>query len=135
LALARQVREQAVTGTDFAALATQYCQAPGSAQQGGDLGMFGRGQMVGPFEEPAFALEPGQVSDLVETPYGIHIIKVEERQLPDFESNRDAFRQQVVQARIAEAEEAYVRKLTDSLSIEVEDDAIAVAKDLARKPG
>lgn len=135
LALARQVREQAVTGTDFAALATQYSQDPGSAQQGGDLGMFGRGQMVGPFEEAAFALEPGQVSDLVETPYGIHIIKVEERQLPDFDSNRDAFRQQVVQARIAEAEEAYVRKLTDSLGIEVEDDAIAVAKDLARKPG
>ncbi len=135
LALARQVREQAVTGTDFAALATQYSQDPGSAQQGGDLGFFGRGQMVGPFEEAAFALEPGQVSDLVETPYGIHIIKVEERQLPDFESNRDAFRQQVVQARIAEAEEAYVRTLTDSLNIDVEDGAIAVAKDLARKPG
>src|SRR5690606_26575279 len=61
LALARQVREQAVTGTGFAALATQYSQDPGSAQQGGDLGMFGRGQMVGPFEEAAFALEPGQV--------------------------------------------------------------------------
>lgn len=135
IALARSVREQAVTGTDFAELATQHSQDPGTAAQGGDLGFFGRGQMVGPFEEAAFSLEPGQVSELVETPYGFHIIKVEERQLPDFESNRDAFRQQLIMARTSEAEEAYVRRLTDSLQIEIEDGAVDVARELATKPG
>ncbi|HEU5209757.1 MAG TPA: peptidylprolyl isomerase [Longimicrobiales bacterium] len=135
IALARSVREQAVTGSDFAELARQHSQDPGTAAQGGDLGFFGRGQMVGPFEEAAFSLEPGQISDLVETPYGFHIIKVEERQLPDFESSRDAFRQQLIMARTSEAEEAYVSRLTDSLNIEIEDGAIDVARDLAAKPG
>lgn len=134
ISLARSVREQAVTGTDFAELARQHSQDPGTAAQGGDLGFFGRGQMVGPFEEAAFALEPGQVSDLVETPYGFHIIRVEERQLPDFESSREAFRQQLIMARTSEAEEEYVRRLTDSLNIRVQDGAIDVARDLAARP-
>lgn len=133
--IARQVREQALTGTDFAELARQHSEDPGSAAQGGDLGFFGRGQMVGPFEAAAFALEPGQVSELVETPYGFHVIKVEERQLPDFEQNRDAFRQQLIEDRRAEAEEMYVRGLTDSLDVQVTDGAVEVAQDLAGKPG
>lgn len=135
IALAQSVRERAVTGMDFAELVRQYSEDPGTAAQGGDLGFFGRGQMVGPFEDAAFSLEPGQVSELVETPYGFHIIRVEERQLPDFESNRDAFRQQLIMARAAEAEEAYVRRLTDSLNIEIADGAVEVARDLASKPG
>lgn len=133
--LARQVREQAVNGSDFAALAREYSEDPGSAAQGGDLGFFGRGQMVGPFEDAAFALEPGQISELIETPYGFHIIKLEERQLPDFESNRDAFRAQLVEDRRAEAEELYVRGLTDSLNVTTTEGAVEVAKDLAGKPG
>ncbi len=134
IAAARQVRELAMTGTDFAELAREHSEDPGSAAQGGDLGFFGRGQMVGPFEAAAFALEPGQISELIETPYGFHIIKLEERELPDFESNRDSFRQQLIEDRRAEAEEMYVRGLTDSLNVEIGDGAVDVAKDLARKP-
>lgn len=135
IAVARQVREQAVTGTDFAQLAREHSEDPGSAAQGGDLGMFGRGQMVGPFEDAAFALQVGQISELIETPYGFHIIKVEEKALPDFESNREGFRRELVEDRRAEAEEMYVQKLTDSLHVEIADGAISVAKDLAGKPG
>lgn len=69
-------------GKDFAALAKQHSQDPGSAVNGGDLGFFGRGQMVGEFERAAFGLKPGEVSELVETPFGFHIIKVAEKQAP-----------------------------------------------------
>jgi peptidyl-prolyl cis-trans isomerase C len=67
-------------GKDFAVLAKEHSQDPGSAKNGGDLGFFQQGQMVGPFNDVAFKLSPGQVSDLVETEFGFHIIKVAEKQ-------------------------------------------------------
>ncbi len=63
-------------GEDFASLAKQYSEDPGSAPQGGDLGYFARGAMVKEFEEAAFGLEKGKISPLVKTSYGYHIIKV-----------------------------------------------------------
>lgn len=68
------VRKKLVEGGDFAALAREYSDCP-SASKGGDLGEFGRGQMVGPFEAAAFGLEVGELSGVVETPFGFHIIK------------------------------------------------------------
>jgi len=67
-------------GKDFAAAAKENSQDPGSAVNGGDLGFFEKGQMVPPFEAAAFALNPGQMSELVETQFGYHIIKVAEKQ-------------------------------------------------------
>jgi len=60
----------------FAELAKQYSQDPGSAANGGDLGMFGRGAMVKPFEEAVFSLKVGEISDLVQSDFGYHIIKL-----------------------------------------------------------
>ena len=74
---ANDVLAKAKGGEDFAALAKQYSQDEGSKTKGGDLGFFKRGQMTPSFEEAAFALQPGAISELVESPFGIHIIKVE----------------------------------------------------------
>jgi peptidyl-prolyl cis-trans isomerase C len=69
-------------GGDFATLARANSSDSGSAQNGGDLGFFPKGQMTAAFEEAAFKLKPGTVSTLVETPFGFHIIKVIERRAP-----------------------------------------------------
>ncbi len=77
-AKAEDIVKQLRAGGDFAKLAAQY-SADGSKDEGGDLGYFGRGRMVKEFEETAFNLQPGQVSEPVKTQFGYHIIKVEDR--------------------------------------------------------
>lgn len=78
---AEGVLAQLKGGADFVALAAEHSDCP-SSSKGGDLGYFRRGQMVPPFEEAAFALEPGEMSGIVETRFGYHIIKVAERAEP-----------------------------------------------------
>ncbi len=68
------IRQRAIGGEDFAKLAVQFSQ-DNAAQNGGDLGYFPRGMMVKPFEDAAFALKKGQISDIVETQFGLHLIK------------------------------------------------------------
>ncbi len=74
--IAQDVRQRLLDGEDFGALAQELSMDPGSAVQGGDLGWFGRGRMVAPFEEAAFALEIGEISEPVQTDFGWHILQL-----------------------------------------------------------
>lgn len=133
-ALAEEVREQAVSGQDFAALAREHSDEPGAQQRGGDLGWFGRGDMVKPFEDAAFALQPGEISPVVESPFGLHVIRVEERESPSFDELGADLRQQAVAERRQQSLEEYVSGLTEPAELEVESGAAEVVRDLARRP-
>jgi len=109
----------------FAELAKKNSQDPGSSASGGDLGFIGRGAMVKPFEDAVFALKKGEISNVVETDYGYHIILVSEIKRPPqptFESARasleNELRQQQAQRKFAEVAEAFangVYEQSDSL--------------------
>ncbi len=77
--LLSSLRKKVESGEDFGELAKEYSDCPSSSQNG-DLGFFGKGQMVPEFEETAFALEPGAVSEIVETQFGLHLIQLVEKQ-------------------------------------------------------
>jgi hypothetical protein len=134
-ALAEDLREQIAGGEDFAELAQEYSQDRGSAAQGGDLGFFGRGQMVPPFEEAAFALEAGELSEVVESPYGFHVIRVEEREDPPLDEVRDRFRQQLQQRRSVQAESIYIAQLQEGSEITPVEEAGDMTRRMAEDPG
>ena len=134
-ALAESLRDRIDGGEDFEALARNYSQDRGSASRGGDLGTFAKGEMVAPFEEAAFALEPGEVSQPVETDFGIHLIRVEERSVPSLEEGRDRFRARIRDRRVAEAESVYVAALVDSARLEVVREGFEGARRLLEDPG
>lgn len=74
-----ELRERIIKGEKFSMLATLYSQDPGSARKGGELGFTSRGEWVSEFESAAFALKPGEVSPIIETQFGFHIIQLIER--------------------------------------------------------
>lgn len=75
LATAQQVLARAKAGDDFARLAVEYSDEPGASARGGSLGRFGRGAMVPAFEEAVFKLQVGEISGIVETGFGFHVIQ------------------------------------------------------------
>jgi hypothetical protein len=131
---AEELRSRVLGGEDFAALARQFSQDPGSAANGGDLGFFGRTDMVEPFAVAAFALEPGEVSEVVMTPMGYHVIRTDEKQVPTFEDVAPQFRQQVLAQRLQQAESLYVAQLEEEAGIQVSSDVAPVARRVIEDP-
>jgi hypothetical protein len=130
-----QVRTRVVGGARFEDVARQVSQDPGSAGNGGDLGFFARGEMVQPFEDAVLALQPGEVSQVVETPMGLHIIRLEERRVQDLEAIEPSFRARVQTLRTQAAESTFVAGLEGPAGLQIAEGAFDIARELARNPG
>jgi peptidyl-prolyl cis-trans isomerase C len=134
---AKDLVKQLKAGADFTELAKKSSDGP-SAQTGGDLGYFSRGQMVKQFEDVAFASKPGQISDPVQTEFGWHVIKVEDkrnRPVPSFDEVKDQLMASLVQNQL----KTIVQGLRGSAKVEIvdpelkkaiEDDARAAAMEV-----
>jgi peptidyl-prolyl cis-trans isomerase C len=113
--------EKAQSGADFAALARENSDDPGSAAAGGEM-VIARGQTVPPFEEAAFALEPGELSPVVETQFGFHIIKLSERmagELVPYEQVKPRIEGYLKQQALSGEVEREVESLRTSASVEI----------------
>ncbi len=130
---AESIRARVADGEDFVALACEYSMEPGSRSRGGDLGFFGRDRMVEAFEQAAFALGPGQVSDVVETPFGYHLIRVEERREEEMH-NAAMFRKFLLDRAQRAAVFRYIQQVRRTARVEVETDAARRLRELARCP-
>ncbi|MGH0032152.1 MAG: peptidylprolyl isomerase [Myxococcota bacterium] len=118
---AAQALARLADGEDFAALATELTDDAGTKQSGGDLGFFERGQMVKPFEDAAFALEPGVLSEPVQSVFGFHLIRVEERRDAvhrPFEEVREQLARELIAGEVALAR---AREQADALSAAIRD--------------
>ena len=134
-ALLKGIRARAIGGEAFETLALQFSQDPGTSQNGGDLGFFQRGDMVAPFEEATLALQPGEISDVVETPMGLHLIRLEERRVRGFEEAAPVYRRQVQARMVQEAESLYVAAIISQVEPVPTEGAIEVVREIASNPG
>ena len=118
-AQAEQVLKEAKSGADFAALAKKHSQDETTAPQGGDLDYFSRGRMVAAFDNAAFALAPGEMSDLVKTEFGYHIIKLTDRKPAIVRPlSEPAVYQEIESALLRERAEAQASQHADAIVAE-----------------
>jgi peptidyl-prolyl cis-trans isomerase C len=114
------IQKKVKKGEDFAALAKEHSECPSSAK-GGDLDFFQRGQMVGPFQDAAFAMKVGDVSDIVETQFGYHLIKVTDKKdagKVSFEESKAKIKTYLEQQKMAQELNTYVAELKKTAKIE-----------------
>ena len=110
---AEDIAKQAKNGGNFIELAKKNSDDTGNAPNGGDLGTFGRGQMVPEFENAVFAMKPGDVSGVVTTQFGYHIIKLEDTrpaQFPAFDDVKAQIKQRIEQQKMADFQESLIKK-------------------------
>ncbi|WP_436865991.1 peptidylprolyl isomerase PrsA [Bacillus fungorum] len=113
---AKEVKEKVNNGEDFAALAKQYSEDTGSKEQGGQITSFASGQTVKEFEEAAYKLDAGQVSEPVKTTYGYHIIKVtDKKELKPFDEVKDQIRKDLEQQRLQDTTGKWKQQVVNDL--------------------
>jgi len=127
-ATAKEVRAQLVANPDsFAEVAKEKSTDQGSGRRGGELGLFGPGRMVPEFESAAFALKPGEISEVVKTQYGWHVIKVTERKegtVRPFEQVKAQIKSQLANQRLQEQLDRYMSELRAKADVQVDQKAL-----------
>jgi peptidyl-prolyl cis-trans isomerase C len=116
----QKIQKRLKSGEDFAVLAKEFSECP-SNSKGGDLGYFGRGKMVKPFEDAAFALKIGEVSDIIETRFGYHLIKVVDKKPAStmgYEDVKDKIGQYLKQEKTGKELKGYIEELRKKAVIE-----------------
>jgi hypothetical protein len=130
--LAEALRERVSAGEDFSRLARQYSQDPTSSSRGGYLGWVDRGHLLAELEAALLAMQPGEVSETVRTPFGYHIFKVTDRESPDFESVRDAYRRVYVVRSIDSLTAAFMDSLVEAADLRLAQGAVDLVNELAQ---
>jgi len=115
---AQKILERVKAGEDFNALAKEYSTDPSAKDNSGSLGYFRQGQMVEPFEKAAFALKPGEISDIVKSDYGYHIIKVEDKTIDKFEDVKDEIRNSLIAERKTKNYDSAFEEMMNKAKIE-----------------
>jgi parvulin-like peptidyl-prolyl isomerase len=123
-AKAEELLSRIKKGESFSALAAKYSDDTGSAKSGGDLGFFTTGTMVPEFEKAAFSLKPGEVSDIVKTAYGYHIIKIEETRLRRLKTKGKDMNEQVLADKQDQTFKKWLYGLRQKSKIEINDPLI-----------
>ena len=130
------IRQRALDGEDFAALAKENSDCPSSAK-GGDLGTFGRGQMVKPFEDAAFSQEIGVVGPVVETQFGFHVVKVTDRKEAGtigFDDVKDELSSGMLREKTSSAVRSFIEKVRGGADIQMVSPAFEVVSDVVEVP-
>ncbi|GMB08810.1 peptidylprolyl isomerase [Thermolongibacillus altinsuensis] len=131
---AREIKEKLEKGEDFAKLAKEYSKDAGSAANGGDLGWFGPGKMVKEFEDAAYSLKVGEISDPVKTDYGYHIIKVTDKEeKKSFEEMKDEIEFEVKRSKLDQTKvQSELEKLMKKADVKVKDESLKGALEEAK---
>jgi hypothetical protein len=134
-ALAASLRDRVIRGESFEQLARQYSNDPGTAADGGDLGWLNRNELFAPLDSTVFALAPGQVSDVVQSMYGLHVVKVEEKETPPLDQVRPQVQAEIQAQRVAAAESTLIASVEEGADPQVQPGAVELARRAAETPG
>ncbi len=129
--LATGLRSQLDAGADFAAMAARYSDDPGSGARGGQMGTFGRGEMLAPIDSAVFALRPGETTGPVESTLGYHLLRLDALDVPELSEVGAEFRRQIQFERLAQAEAEYVTQLDSISGLSLAEGAVELARALA----
>ena len=128
---ANDILKKIKAGEEFEKLQIELSDDPGSKSKGGDLGFFPRGRMLKQFEDAAFSLKPGETSGIVETQFGYHIIKLEEKKdasTEPYDAVKDKISQKLIQERVKTTVTEFLDKVMKDAKVEMHPEVLGGKK-------